>query len=246
MTAYVILYALGSLQPVRLKLFGQFPPLSEAQVLTGKVDVIGHWHTGKSGVVPPKYYINTETGREEFFCGFSLVRKTCFNIDEKVIGAVGSIWLHAVFGVIQHSLTMDESIVLRRLAEFEQKYPRPKTDIPLRSLNLREEKSYASYKTGFDSYFSFERYRNGLISSTIMLIGAIWAWSRYFSRRKQGLYGWDLPPLEVNTSDGPDDTIELLCPFCQKITPKSSFDCIWCHKEIPREVVTSDGTKTAA
>ncbi len=239
MTAYVIVIAVGFLQPVYLKLFVPFPPLDEARVLTGKVDIVGHRHAGTRGEVPPQYYIDTETGRNEFFCGSYLVRKTCFSTDEKVIGAVGTIWLHPTFGVIQHSLTEDEGIVLGWLTELENKYPSLKKHSPRRSLNLKEETLYATYKMMFDNYFSFGRYREGLIIVTIMLIGAIWSWSQYFRRRKQGLYAWNLPPLEVDTSC-PDDRIELVCPFCQRITPKTSFDCIWCHKEIPHESVKSD------
>lgn len=193
-TALAVISAAALLSPIIIKLFVPFPELSEAQVLTGKVEVVGHWHTGKHGVEPPKYYIVTDTGRQEFFCGFSMARDTCFTVDEYNIGAVGTIWLHPTFGVIQYSLSEDEQHVRRLRLELGAKDParkdRTAEDWERVPLNLKEESSYATEKMLFDSHFNYKRHSEGIVMTLALLLGALYQWTRYFSLRRERASGF--------------------------------------------------------
>jgi hypothetical protein len=192
-TALAVISAVALQSPIFIKLFVPFPALSEAQVLTGKVEVVGHWHTGKHGVEPPKYYIVTDTGRQEFFCGFSMARDTCFTVDEYNIGAIGTIWLHPTFGVIQYALKRDEPWMRQARMALESKDPayknRTAQDWERETINLKDESSYTTEKMLFDSHFNYKRHIEGIVMTLALLLGALYQWTRYFSLRRERASG---------------------------------------------------------
>ena len=104
-TGILTIFQLYQAQPLLIKLFVPFPPLSEAQVITGRIEVVGHEHPTRNGTAPPRYFIVTPSGRQEFFCGLTQAERNCFLLaDEDNQNAEGTIWLHPTFGVIQYSL----------------------------------------------------------------------------------------------------------------------------------------------
>ena len=146
--------------PVFLKLFVPFPALEEATVITGTVEVVGHW----SFKSPAKYFIVNESGRHPVYCGLPTERLSCFGSDQHAQGATGTVWFHPTFGVLQWDLTLHTQ----------------------RAEGYREKRSHAVKKDFFDNKFSYKDYQFKAFIVLICLGVALYQFIKFKSLRAQG------------------------------------------------------------
>lgn len=100
------------LTPVFIKMFVNFPALEEAKKMTGTIEVVGqHSYSARW---PAAYYIVTETGRYQLYCGLPTKRISCFGSDKWVQGATGTVWFHETFGLLQWELLWQQPEVRGR------------------------------------------------------------------------------------------------------------------------------------
>lgn len=131
------------LTPVFLKLFVPFPALEEATAITGTVDVTGEW----SSTAPARYFVANENGRYQVYCGLPTERLSCFGFgsDKFAQGAMGTVWFHPIFGVLQCDLTLHTP----------------------RAEGYRKKCSYVAEKRFFEEDFSYKDY--GFKGSLVLL-----------------------------------------------------------------------------
>lgn len=145
------------LTPVFLKLFVPFPALEAATVISGTVDVVGKW----SSTAPARYFIVNESGRHQVYCGLPTERLSCFGFGEPVQGAIGTVWFHSLFGVLQWDLTLHAP----------------------RAEGRTDKGTYSVQKTFFENRFSYKDY--GFKGSLVLLaLGfALYQFIKYKSLR---------------------------------------------------------------
>jgi len=147
------------LTPVFLKLFVPFPALDEATVITGTVEVVGQW----SFMRPARYFIIDESGRHPVYCGLPTERLSCFGFGEPVQGAVGTVWFHPQFGVLQWNLVLHAPGAEGR----------------------KDEGTYSVQKDFFENRFSYKDYRLKGFIVLLSLSIAAYQFRKYKSLRAQ-------------------------------------------------------------
>lgn len=87
--------------PLFIKWLVPFPELEDATVYTGRLEVVGKMGRSRkfNREKPPTYYIVDERGRHEIYWGLPGDRSAY--LDHRHNGAIGTVWHHKIFGVIQ-------------------------------------------------------------------------------------------------------------------------------------------------
>jgi hypothetical protein len=94
------LWTCVALVPVFIRLLVPFPQLADVDVYSGLLD---HKPSSDRYVRPSKYFIETKTGRHEFFCGYLMNRTSCPGLFNEN-GSYGTVWHSRLFGVVQYDL----------------------------------------------------------------------------------------------------------------------------------------------
>ncbi|QIM53392.1 hypothetical protein [Hydrogenophaga crocea] len=103
-TSSVLIHALLRAAPIPIKMFFDFPSLSEANRYEGVLEVKSRADSETVNRMKSKFFINTETGAHEVAFGYFGDRYSPLSM-HKMNGAKGEVWYHPMFGVIQAKLT---------------------------------------------------------------------------------------------------------------------------------------------
>lgn len=83
-----------------------FPKLEGVTYLEGTFDYEGDWPKVKV----PRYFVVTETGRQEFHCGYLGGRQACFYKPETFKGKPIKVWTSYWYGRIQHIASLPSDV----------------------------------------------------------------------------------------------------------------------------------------
>jgi len=89
----------------------------------------------------------------------------------------------------------------------------------------RDEKSaYQVHRDMFKNEFNFDGYDKYFVIIFMGMVITCYQLNRYLALKSGPVIG--------DTENTLVDPVDRRCPFCEKLTPSSDPDCVWCHQAI--------------